>query len=582
MRTVTEAQGRGRARSSVEFEILRTTLMAYPGELGAMLANTAPTAEISQGQEYAIAIADTAGAIVATDNPLQLASMAQTVAHVVDYFEFDLDEGDVIATNDPYNGGTRLQDITLTSPLMIDDELVLFLSARVRVADMGGQVTGSLNPAATEILAEGHPATPIKIRRRGRPVRDMLYAFLLNGRRAEETRRTLDAGIAALELGQRRLTELIGRYGVDDVSAALDYAQDYSEQLARSAIAAWKHGSHERQRTLELDSAAGGPVTVRLAATVDETGLALDFTASDDQRQVFVNSSAGATASCATSAVLAMLGDAVPANSGLLRVVQVRTRPGSVVHPVNPAPVGWGGVHCGNEITELVAATLRPVAARPVPALTVPRPLVLSRPADDRSHQLDLGRWGVGGASALAELDGWGPPHLATRAQLPSVEQWETENAMRLERIELVEDSAGAGRWRGAPGVEVVVELAPDRVYTLWTHTVGDVVHGLDGGAAGGAGGLDFQTDGGWQAAPGTAADLPIVADRLRLRLAGGAGHGEPAEREREAVVADVADGLVSRATAQDIYGLSADELDAAMRELSAAGRGALIGGDHD
>ncbi|ADB50556.1 hydantoinase B/oxoprolinase family protein [Conexibacter woesei] len=580
MRTVIEHRGEDAgALSPVELEILRTTLLAYPDELGAVLANAAPTVEISQGREYAIAIADASGAIVATDDPLQTASMAQTVGHVVEYFEFDLHDGDVILTNDPYAGGTRLQDVTLTAPLTIDDELVLFLAARVRVADVGGQVTGSLNPAATEILAEGHPATPVKIQRHGRPVRDMLHVFLLNGRRAEETRRTLEAGIAALELGQRRLTELIGRYGVETVRGALAYAQDYSEQLARNAIAAWEPGAYEGEQTLRLDADAGGPVTVRLAATVDETRLVLDFSRSDDQRQLFVNSSAGSTASCAVGAVLAMLGDTVPANSGLLRAVQVRTRPGSVVHPVNPAPVGWGPMHCGNEVTELVATTLRPAAAHPVPALTVPRPLVLSRPADDRSHQLDLGRWGVGGASAVPEGDGWGRPQLATRAQLPSVEQWETEHAMRIERLELVQDSPGAGRWRGAPGVEAIVVLAPDRLFTLWTQASGAAVGGLAGGAPGDPGEVAFHTPEGWQPAPHSAADTAIAADRLRLRLAGGGGCGDPAERARTAVVDDVLDGVISPATARDVYGLSADELDAAIQDLP-AGQGAQIGGD--
>jgi N-methylhydantoinase B len=583
MRTVVESRDRGSVGgpSPVELEILRTTLLAYPEELGAVLANAAPSVEISQGREYAIAIADVGGAVVATDNPPQMASMAHAIAHVVEYFEFDLSEGDVILTNDPYRGGTRLNDVTLTAPLMVDDELVLFLSARVRVPDVGGQVRGSINPAATELLAEGHPASPVKIQRRGRPVRDMRYVFLLNGRYADETGRTLDAGIAALELGQRRLVELIHRYGVETVRCALAYAQDYSEQVARNAIAAWKHGSYEREQVLELEPEVGGPVALRLAATVDETGLALDFSGSDDQRQVFVNCPVGATASCAVSAVLTLLGDTVPANSGLLRAVQVRTRPGSVVHPIDHAPVGWGVVHCGNEVTELVATTLRPVTKNPIPALTVPRPLVLSRPADDRSHQLDLGRWAIGGASAVGGQDGWGRPPLATRAQLPSIEQWETENAMRVEGLEFVQDSAGAGRWRGAAGVEATIVLGSNRRYTLWTQTADDVVSGLAGGASGGRGEVALHTEAGWQPAPRSAAEAALDADRLRLCLAGGGGYGDPTERERAAVVDDLLDGLISPETAQGVYGLSPDELAEAVGDAPAAGQAALIGGDH-
>ncbi|MGW6457447.1 hydantoinase B/oxoprolinase family protein [Streptomyces sp. NPDC055078] len=544
----------------IELEILRTTLGACPDELGAVVANTAPTAQISQDREFAVAITDAKGAIVATDDPLQVASMAQTVAHVADYFEFDLGEGDVILTNDPYSGGTRLQDVTLVAPLMADDELLLFLAVRVRVGDVGGQVGGSLTPDATEILAEGHPYPPVKVHRRGRPVRDMLYAFLLNGRRAQETRRTLDAAMAALTLGDRRLGELVGRHGADTVRRALAYAQDYSEQLARTALRAWDRGTYHGERMLEFDDHTGDPATIRLTATVDEDGLSLDFTGSDDQLPLFVNSSAGTTASRAVGAVLAMLGETIPANSGLLRAVRTTTRPGTVVHPVEPAPVGWGGVHCGNEITEVVAATLRPAGGRPVPALTVPRPLLLSRPADDRSDQLDLARWAVGGAGAVSGRDGWGPPQLSTRAQLQSIEQWETSHAARVECLELVEDSGGAGQWRGAPGVEAILAPAPGRRYTVWTSTVGNPVPGLAGGGPGRAGEVAFHSEAGWRPAPSSATEAEITAGRLRLRLAGGGGYGDPALRERAAVLDDLADGLISEATARDIYGLRVDK----------------------
>ncbi|MGW4028586.1 hydantoinase B/oxoprolinase family protein [Streptomyces sp. NPDC004838] len=544
----------------IELEILRTTLGACPDELGAVVANTAPTARISQDREFAVAITDARGAIVATDDPLQVASMAQTVAHVAAHFEFDLGEGDVILTNDPYAGGTRLHDVTLVAPLMADDELLLFLAVRVRVGDVGGQVGGSLHPDATEILAEGHPYPPVKIHRRGRPVRDMLYAFLLNGRRPQETRRTLDAALAALALGDRRLGELVGRHGADTVRRALAYTQEHSEQLARTVLRTWDRGTYQGEQALEFEDHTGDPVVIRLTATVDENGLDLDFTGSDDQLPLFVNSSAGTTASRALSAVLAMLGETIPANSGLLRAVRTSTRPGTVVHPVEPAPVGWGSVHCGNEVTEVVATTLRQAGGRPVPALTVPRPLLLSRPESDRSDQLDLARWAVGGAGAMSGRDGWGPPQLSTRAQLHSVEQWETTQATRVERVEFVEDSAGAGQWRGAPGVETILSPAPDRRYTLWTRTVGNPVPGLAGGAPGRAGEVAFHTGDGWRPAPSGATDAEITGGRLRMRLAGGGGYGDPALRERAAVLDDLADGLISEAAARDIYGLRVDE----------------------
>jgi len=201
--------------------------------------------------------------------------------------------------------------------------------------------------------------------------------------------------------------------------------------------------------------------------------------------------------------------------------------------------------------------------------LTVPRSLLLSRPLGDRSDQTDLGRWGIGGASGLAGRDGWGPPQLSTRAQLPSVEQWEAEHAMRIEHLELAEDSGGSGQWRGAPGFEVRIALAPDRLFTVWTQTAGNAVAGLAGGSAGGTGEVAFHTREGWQPAPISALEMAIHADCLRLRFAGGGGYGNPAERPRQAVIDDLADGLISATTARHVYGLSAAEIEQASQHTS-------------
>ena len=131
MRTISQTRERSvAADSGVDLEIARTTLIATAQELAAALANAAPTLQISQERAFAVAIADVKGGIVAIDNPQQLGSIAQSVAHVVGYFEFDLTEGDVILTNDPYTGGTKVQDLTLLAPFIVNGELVLHLAVR--------------------------------------------------------------------------------------------------------------------------------------------------------------------------------------------------------------------------------------------------------------------------------------------------------------------------------------------------------------------------------------------------------------------------------------------------------------------
>ncbi|WP_329064099.1 hydantoinase B/oxoprolinase family protein [Amycolatopsis sp. NBC_01480] len=570
MTTIVEPSGRA-TPSAVELEILRTTLIAQADEIAAVLANGAPIAEISQVRDFSVAIADASGGIAAVDNPLVVGSLAQSVEGILDYFEFDLKDGDIVVTNNPYAGGTRVQDLTLLAPLVVDSDMVLHIVVRVPIRDLGGQVGGNVYPAATELMAEGVPVTPIKIQRLGRPARDVLTTFLINGRRPAETRLVLDAATAAINLGLRRLTELVRARGATIVKAALAHAQTYSEQLTRSIISTWRDGTYPATRALAADPSGTDAVTVRLTATVERDTLTLDFSDSDDQRPSFVNSSSGTTASCALRTILAITGGSVPANSGLLRAVAIRTRPGSITHPVSPAPVGWGHAHCGNEITDAVAIALRAAVPGPVPSLTVARPLVLSRSASDTSDQTDHGRWGIGGASARPGQDGWGQPALATRAVLPSAEQYEIEHGIRLVHLEYAPDSAGAGQWVGAPGVEAVVEVLPDQLYTLWTQTAATVVDGLDDAVSGTPGEVAFHTHAGWEPAAVAAVEQPVPADQLRLRSAGGGGYGPPRARDRAAVLSDLHDDLITASTARETYGI--DPSDTEQTQLEGGGQ---------
>lgn len=554
------AEAPAASMSVVDLEILRTSLVAYVEELATVLANAAPIAEISQTRAFSVAIADVHGGIVAIDNPLDLGSVAQAVGSLLDYFEFDLKDGDVVVTNDPYAGGNNVHELTLLAPLSVDGEMLLHVVVRVPVRDLGGYVSGGLFPTATELTAEGVPVTPIKIQRLGRPVRDILGTLLLNSRRGEETALVLDAARAVLSLGRQRLAELASARGSAAVRAGLEQAQAYSEQRGRAAFASWNAAPAEGSGTLPNEPSGSGPVTVLVRVSVDDGGLVLDFSDSDDQRGSFVNCSEGTTASCALRAVLAQVGGGIPANSGLLRAIRIVTRPGTVTHASAPAAVGWGSVHCGSEVTDAVARALRSVAAHPLPGLTAPRPMLMTRRADERRDHVDLAHWAIGGASATAELDGWGVPALSTRAALPSVEEWEPERGMQVDRLELIPDSAGAGQRVGAPGLEVEIMTFADRIYTLWSQHLVSGVEGFSGGAAGQPGELAFIADGAWQEAPGVAAEEAVDARRIRMRLSGGGGYGDPRLRDQADVRADLEDGLISAATARDVYGLDVDE----------------------
>lgn len=552
----------GDASRDIEREILRHKFVAVVREMGFTLGNAAQSTAINEGRDFAVALSDREGGIVAIDNGLHLGSLTVTVGEVLQYFKFDMKDGDLILVSDPYRGGTHVQDVTLVMPYVINNVIVLYFIARGHIPDIGGQYAGSYFPDATELWAEGVPFTPVKLHRLGRPARDVITTVLLNSRKPDEFSRDLDALTATLELGRRRVTELVNVYGIDDIRGAMAHTQDYTERRTRAEIATWTDGEYTGESVLDHDAAGSQRLTVRVTATVDRDQLHLDYSGSDEQRASFVNSPWGNTQGCAILPVLALLGDDVPVNGGVLRAITVTCEPGRITNPVFPAPVGWGTVHCGSEIAEAAAEALRDAASTHTGGLLTPSVLLLGRPGDDRHAYSDLSRWGAAGAPAAASSDGWGRPSLLSGSQLPSVEIWESRSDIRVKRMEFAPDTAGAGASRGAPGTETVLEFPADYRYTFCIEGRTCRPPGVREGLAGGYAEMALlHADGSEEQAPDVLVDGIIDARGIRLLLGGGSGYGDPLHRDPAAVLADILDGLVSREAAERTYGvlLSAD-----------------------
>lgn len=551
------------ASRDIDREILRHKFAATVREMGVTLGNAAQSAAINEGQDFAVAMADRYGGVIAIDNCLHLGSLADTIGEVLQYFKFDMKDGDLILVSDPYRGGTHVQDITLLMPYVINNVIVMYFVARGHIPDIGGQYGGSYFPTATELWAEGVPFSPVKFHRLGRPARDVVSTVLLNSRKPDATSRDLDALIATLELGRSRVAELIQVYGIDNTCDAMAHTQDYTERRARAEIATWTDGEYRGESVLDHDAAGSEKCVIRITATVNGEELRLDYSGSDEQRPSFVNSPMGNTKGCAILPILAFLGDDVPVNSGVLRVVQVVCEPGRITNPTYPAPVGWGTVHCGAEIAEAAAEALREATTGAISgSLTTPGVLLLGRPGTDRHAVTDFSLWGAPGAPATGSTDGWGRPSFQSRSHFPSVETWESRSEIRVKSMEFVTDSAGAGLSRGAPGTETVLEFPQDYRYTFCIEGRECRPPGVRGGRAGGLAQMALIGDDGLEeSAPNVVVDQALAARRIRLRLGGGSGYGDPFARDPDAVFTDFLDEFVSREAAENIYGvvLSAD-----------------------
>ncbi len=549
--------------------IVRSKLGSIVDDMATTLANTAHSSRISTSRAFACSVLDADGNVVALDNPLQLDTIAGSAAACLDYYRFATSPDDVILTNDPYGGGSTVQFFTIVAPLGYGDEIVAYLAVQAHMSDIGGVVMGNYHPTAIELWAEGARFTPLKIIVDGKRRRDAFDTVVLNSRDPEGFQGDLDAMLATAEIGRARLTALIDEYGLGTVEAAAQASIDYAERRLRAELARIPPGTYRGEGALDHDGQGRENLVVRATLECDAEGLTIDLTESDDQSAGFANSPASNTRAYALLPLLALLADDVPYNEGLRRAAEITTRPGSLVDPAFPAPTGWCRQHPGFEIAEAVSHAL----SEAVPELAglgfANQSLLFSVTKDVRvgsvEEQLgvtDYAELGPPGAPAQSEGDGWGRPGPASVGLLPSIEEFESEVDATVGRLEFVPDSAGAGRWRGAPGTETQIRLPAGSKEKLFACLSG-TVHGHEGyasGAAGGLASLELASDEAKEAIEALAQDHDLSAGtELRFRSPGGGGFGDPHERPAESVREDVLAGYVSAEQAGTAYGVALD-----------------------
>jgi N-methylhydantoinase B len=556
------------AIGSIETEIIRNRLESVAEEMGIVLRRVSRSPLVSETRQYSTALLDGTARLVAQvpGNLGHLASIARTSAAALDKFAFDLQDEDILIANDPYFGGSSLSQLTLLTVTMWGDDLVLFPASRVQLTDIGGSQPGGLYPAARELFQEGDIIPPVRLATAGRIEKDVLSRLLKNNRTPGRYKADLDAMIAANRIGRRRIQELLSEFGVDEVRAAIDQILGYTERLFRAEVGRWPDGKWTAEA--RCGDFKDGTATVRATVRITGDAIEVDFEGSSPQLGSFINSPIANTETFTLIGLLGFVPGAVPFNDGLLRSIRIVAPDGSVVNPAFPAPTAAAAYHVGREIAVAVAGALseaipgranHPITSLPLLMLNEP-----PRPGDRYISQLTMA---IGGCGAAAGLDGWGWPSPQSGIDVSSPEVLEQQYGMRMIERRLLEDTAGAGRWRGGPGSRVVIEVErDDLVATALVSRVDDDA-GMAGGRPGSADRIvirDGQPES-IDVAP-LAYRQPLAAgDRVVVAKGGGPGWGSPFERPAETVRDDVIDGYVSVAGAREQYGVVLGDLDLAL-----------------
>jgi N-methylhydantoinase B len=468
-------------------------------------------------------------------------------------------EGDVWLFNDPYEGGTHSNDFKLVAPVYHQGELFCFLASAAHWHDVGGAVPGNYNPAATECWQEAVQIPPVRIMRGGEMQPDVVAILKANTRLPDSLWGDLNGQLAALDLGQRRVHDLLTEYGADAVSRTMQALRQRARLLMRKFVAELPDGLYSFEDVLDNDGVSDQPLTIALDMRVQGEQLTLDFSRTSAQCAGPVNISK-ATAVAACYVALKHVFPDVPANSGVMDVVDVVIPPGLVISASRPKPVGGYTETILRMIDVIFSATALADPERAVAhAYGTINALSLAGLRTDERRKGQ--RWVMfsffgGGHGGHSQGDGLshGNAPIST-ATIPPLEILEAAYPVRFVQWALRPDSGGQGQYRGGLGAVYQMELLEASAEAFVFGERGtSPPKGIAGGGNAAVNRFSYQTDGVWHQPPMVSKMLGIhlkKGDQVRLETPGGGGWGDVKRRDPNAEARDRAMGYVDDRTAE-------------------------------
>lgn len=575
----------------VLLEVLRNRLDAIADEMELTLLKSAASPIVKEGLDASAALFNVRGETIAQAAaiPIHLGALQFAAQRIVRAFPpAAMREGDAFLLNDPYDGGTHLPDITLAVPIFAGGEAVALACTMCHHQDVGGRTPGSVPTDATELYQEGVIIPPTQLFFAGRLDENLFGLLRRNVRLPDVFAGDLMAQVAAGRLGGVRLRETLARHGTDTVLAAIEALLGRAETLTRRQIETIPDGDYAFEDYLDNDGVdLDRRVTIAVTVRVRGDAMTFDFTGSAPQVRGPFNSVPASTLSAVYYAVRAISDPAIPNNGGCFRAVTAVLPEGSIVNPRPPAPVSCRTATIKRIADAILGALVRALPGR-MPAANSGTLLVMAFGGRDPETQRPFvaSELAAGGMGARPGKDGIDAieTDVSNCMNIP-VESVEMAFPLRIPRAGLWRDSGGAGRHRGGLGLEKVYEATTtDVVVSHRGERFASAPWGLWGGAPGrSAHAFVIRRDGRREELPSKKMITLAPGDQLWEYIAGGAGHGDPLDRDPGAVLADVLDGKVSPEAAREVYGVvmaGGDQLDEAatkdLRETLRARRGSV------
>src|SRR5256712_920986 len=549
----------------VRFEVIRNALLAITEEMGATLRRAAYSTNIKTRGDFSCALFDRGLRTIAQAfaQPSHLGSLAHIVPRAVrTYGPEKLAPGDGILINDPYLGGVHLNDITLITPVFHEGVLLGYVANIAHHVDVGGGAPGSIG-VSSEIYQEGLVIPPVRFVKGGQIDPDIFALIRSNFRGTREISGDFRAQTAANRLGAQRIEALVVQHGAATLTRYLEELLSYTERRTRAAFAEFPDGRFAAEMFMDGDGVSDEPVKLAAVVTIEGGRVSVDLTGCDDQRPSPTNATSSQAYSGVVYVLKCLIDPDIPVNDGFYRLIDIKSRPGSVVHAQHPAAVaaGW---EIAMQLCDLLFRALAPALPDRVVAGTKGCVCNIAfggmNPASGEYFTYYETIAGGDGATLTTDSMGAVQGHFPHTPEAPR-QRTLANYPVRILRYELIENSEGGGRHRGGLGVR--------RDYTFPGHApsfsiLSDKARFARGGLSGGEAArpakyiLNPETPQSrelpskitFQLAPG---------DVVSVQTPGGGGTQSPLERPAEGVVLDVALGKISAERARAVYGVVVD-----------------------
>ena len=564
----------------ITLEVVRYSLVAMMDETEANLTRTAFSTIIREYKDYCVGLVTAKGETIAQGRgsiPTFVADLGSPVLDGIAMWGEDINEGDFIINNYAGVCGQHLNNVVMYTPILWQGMIVAFSALRTHWPDIGG---GEQVRATTEIFQEGIQFRNAKIYARDRINIELERLIRFNTRKSEATFGDLEAQVAGCRLAKRRFEELMHRYGWETVEAAIHECWNQSERYVREKIRKIPNGTYKAESFMDNDGISDKIIPIRATVIVDDESIAIDF--SDMPPQVAGPLNSGRTGGAESAAKVAFKGVVAPMmlpNEGEFRALKVITKPGTIVSATADAAMGLWSTPI-KTVIDVILRAFSQALPNEIPSgsnAQYGRGRLRGRYPDTRGFWENGGNT-LGGWGAHYGGDGQSAMHTTTHGDCRRVpiEIEESEGPALVRRFELVQDSGGAGRWRGGLGTRMEV-VAPyecnayltfDRAkYPPW---------GLFGGKDGQPGYGEIERPG-EEVERVNKAFKPVPTGTLvRAVNNGGGGWGDPLERDLDAIAWDVRQGYVSRDSAERNYGVVFDANGAIDRAATEKNRIAL------